>query len=141
MPGYVAALCRAGMDSFRFSLNSADEKMYDLYFRPQGYGFSDVVRSIEIVKKHKKFVSINLLTFPGITDSDKEIESLIRFVKNTGIDMIQWRNLNIDPTYYLQQISQKRLKPLGLMQMIELLRQRFPRLKHGYFNLAKNLFL
>jgi pyruvate-formate lyase-activating enzyme len=141
MPGRVKDLCLAGMDSFRFSLNSANENMYGLYFRPQGYKFRDVVESIMVAKKYKKFVSINLLAFPGVTDSDKEMETLIKFIKNTRIDMIQWRNLNIDPAYYLEQIPQAQIKPLGLLKVIKLLKKKFPCLKHGYFNRDKTGFL
>jgi len=141
IPDRIRDLCRAGMDSFRFSLNSADEKMYDLYFRPQGYKFGDVAKSITIAKKYKKFVSVNLLTFPGFTDSDKEVNALVKFIKDTEIDMVQWRNLNIDPAYYLEQVPHKGFKPLGLLKAIKLLRKKFPHLKHGYFNLGKSDFL
>jgi len=140
VPKKIEMLCQAGMDSFRVSLNSPDEKFYNLYFRPKGYKFSDLVKSIAIAKKYKKFVSINLFVFPGFSDSSQQIRSLVRFVKNTGIDMIQWRNLNIDPDYYLKNIPCKKLKPQGVLCLLDTIKKEFPTLKHGYFNLPKESF-
>ena len=133
-------LCQAGVDSFRVSLNSPDEKFYNFYFRPKGYKFSDIIESIAIAKKYKKFVSINLFIFPGFSDSIEQIKSLIKLIKNTGIDMIQWRNLNIDPESYLEVIKDKKLKPQGVLNLLSIVRKEFPKLKHGYFNLPKESF-
>jgi len=140
VPKKIEMLCRAGMDSFRVSLNSPDEKFYNLYFRPKGYKFSDLVKSIIIAKKYKKFVSINLFVFPGFSDSSQQIERLTKFIKNTGIDMIQWRNLNIDPDYYLKHIPYNKLKPQGVLCLLNTIKKEFPGLKHGYFNLPKESF-
>ena len=140
IPGKIEMLCRAGMDSFRVSLNSPDQKFYDLYFRPKGYKFLDLLKSIAIAKKYKKFVSINLFVFPGFSDSSGQIKSLVAFIKNTGIDMIQWRNLNIDPDYYLKNIPYKKLKPQGVLCLLDTVKKEFPSLKHGYFNLPKESF-
>lgn len=139
-PKRIERLCQAGMDSFRVSLNSSDEKFYNLYFRPKGYKFSDLIKSIAIAKKYKKFVSINLFVFPGFSDSSGQIKSLVTFIKKTGIDMIQWRNLNIDPDYYLKHIPYKRLKPQGVLCLLNTIKKEFPSLKHGYFNLPKESF-
>ena len=140
VPKRIKALCQAGMDSFRVSLNSPDQKFYNLYFRPKGYKFSDLLKSIAIAKKYKKFVSINLFAFPGFSDSARQIKSLVTFIKNTGIDMIQWRNLNIDPDYYLKNIPHKKLKPQGVLCLLDTIKKEFPGLKHGYFNLPKESF-
>ena len=140
IPKKIEMLAQAGMDSFRVSLNSPDEEFYNLYFRPRGYQFSDLIKSIAIAKKYKKFVSINLFVFPGFSDSSQQIRSLVRFVKNTGIDMIQWRNLNIDPDYYLKHIPCKKLKPQGVLCLLDTIKKEFPGLKHGYFNLPKESF-
>ena len=54
--------------------------------------------------------------------------------------MIQWRNLNIDPNYYMDHISHKGLKPQGVLYLVERIKNQFPDLKHGYFNLSKKSF-
>ncbi|MCK4912600.1 MAG: radical SAM protein [Candidatus Omnitrophica bacterium] len=140
VPKRIEMLCQAGMDSFRISLNSSDEKFYNLYFRPKGYKFSDLIKSIAIAKKYKKFVSINLFVFPGFSDSSQQIKSLVSFIKKTGVDMIQWRNLNIDPDYYLKHMPYKKLKSQGILYLIDTIKKEFPSLKHGYFNLPKESF-
>ena len=49
--------------------------------------------------------------------------------------MIQWRNFNIDPEWYLQTIKfDKSEKIIGIFNLIEKIKTEFPRLYHGYFN-------
>jgi pyruvate-formate lyase-activating enzyme len=139
-PRLIEQLCKAGIDSFRVSLNSVREKFYNLYFRPKGYRFRDVIASIEVAKKHNKFVSINLLVFPGFTDQRQERKSLFAFVKNTGIDMILMRNLTIDPDYYINQLRLKAVSGVGMITLIKELQAHFPSLKLGYFNIPKEKF-
>ncbi|MEI8349515.1 MAG: radical SAM protein [Candidatus Omnitrophota bacterium] len=140
LPKKIELLCRAGIDSFRVSLNSPRQHFYQLYFRPRRYSFKDVLSSIAIAKKYRKFVSVNLFVFPGFSDTAEEIKALKLFIKNTGIDMIQWRNLNIDPAYYAQKLFPHSSKPLGVSQLLKTITDTFPYLKMGYFNLPKEQF-
>jgi len=140
IPKKIKLLCSAGVDSFRVSLNSPSEKFYNLYFNPKNYKFKDVVKSIAIAKRHNKFVAINLFMFPGFSDSDQQINSLKKFIKNNGIDMIQWRNLNIDPVYYLEKMNLKNVRPLGMLFLLEEIKKYFPLLKTGYFNIPREEF-
>jgi hypothetical protein len=49
--------------------------------------------------------------------------------------MIQWRNFNIDPDWYLGKIGVTEPgEIMGVKQMMELIREEFPDLKFGYFN-------
>lgn len=138
----VQALCEAGLDSMRVSLNSVREEFYRRYYLPRGYAFADVCNSIAVAKRYKKFVSLNYLVMPGFTDREDEFDELVRFIQSTGIDMIQWRNLNYDPRRYF-----KRLKVchnsglLGIRTVMQRLRERFPGLRYGYFNVPKEKFL
>ena len=140
LPGKIELLCRAGIDSFRVSLNSPVEKFYNLYFRPRNYKFRDVLKSIEVAKKYNKFVSINLFIFPGFSDSDEQISALSRFIKTTGIDMIQARNLNIDPDYYCKILGKNNFFSKGVPLLLKTIQSKFPALKIGYFNLPKEHF-
>ncbi|UCC95637.1 MAG: radical SAM protein [Candidatus Omnitrophota bacterium] len=140
IPKNIEILCKAGIDSFRVSLNSAQRTLYKLYFRPRNYTFRDVLKSIEIAKKYRKFVSVNLFVSPGLSDSVKEIKALIQFIRQTGVDMIQWRNLNIDPDYYLQSLPQSNIQSKGVLYLVEVIKKEFPQLKMGYFNLPKEKF-
>ena len=139
LPRHVEALCRAGLDSMRVSLNSVRENCYTAYFRPRSYTFSDVLKSIKIAKGLGKFVSVNYLNCPGFTDSKKEAAAFLGFAGDTGIDMIQWRNLNFDPNLYfrLMKAVEDPGPPLGMETVMKRISERFPNLIHGYFNPPK----
>jgi pyruvate-formate lyase-activating enzyme len=85
------------------------------------------------------FVSINLLTLPGLTDEEEEVEAVIRLIDQTGIDLIQMRNLNIDPEWYLQGIGYRpRGRIIGILEMMKRIRASHPQVKFGYFNPCLN---
>ena len=77
------------------------EELYNRYYRPQGYTFVDVKKSIAVGRENGLYICLNLLYFPGITDTEDELLALSELVGRHGVSMIQWRNLNIDPEYYL----------------------------------------
>jgi pyruvate-formate lyase-activating enzyme len=134
----VEALCEAGLDSLRVSLNSVRPEFYQRYYSPRGYGFADVCRSIAVAKRHHKFVSLNYLVMPGFTDREDEFKELARFIRRSGVDMIQWRNLNYDPLRYFKKMKlSPHGKLLGVRTVIERMRTMFPGLRHGYYNVPK----
>lgn len=118
----VKKLVDAGMDAIRVTLLSAFEEDYLAYHRPVNYGFDNVVHSISYARDNGVYVSINLLTIPGYTDSEEQVEETIRMVHNTGVPMIQLRNLNIDPDLFFANIT-PRSTALGVRQMIEVFKQ------------------
>jgi len=133
-PDVVKRLFEAGLSSLRVSLNSVRAAPYDAYFRPRGYTFDDVLRSIDVAKAAGGFVSLNYFTCPGFTDRPAEIEALESLVERTHLDMIQWRNLNMDPELYLRSMPPDEGEPIGLVAELERLHHRFPALRFGYFN-------
>jgi molybdenum cofactor biosynthesis enzyme MoaA len=139
-PTAIEGLCRAGLDSIRISLNSTDPILYEAYFRPREYGLNQVVESIRRAKNRGIFVSLNLLVFPGVTDQRREVEGLMDLVRATQLDMIQMRNLSIDPDRYLRIISSQEEEGMGIRKMLRGLRKEFPLLEIGYFNRPKELF-
>jgi pyruvate-formate lyase-activating enzyme len=137
-PKRLARLCEAGLDSVRVTLNSPRLKFYKRYHRPKGYSFKDVVDSLARAKEKGIYTSINLLVFPGFTDREEEVEELIGLIKETNIDLIQMRNLNIDPDLYLKAMG--RGEGMGIAKMMDALRKEFPSLQFGYFNRTKENF-
>lgn len=134
-PDAVKALCEAGLNSIRVSTNSAREHIYTAYYRPNNYQFRDIVESLKVVKGYEGWTSINYFVFPGMTDSVEEYEALRSLIHETGLNMIQWRNFNIDPDWYLGKINVHDTgECMGMKQMMELIREEFPDLKFGYFN-------
>jgi pyruvate-formate lyase-activating enzyme len=132
----------AGLDSIRISMNSVRKECYDAYFRPKGYLFSDVIKSIDRALDKKIFVSINYLNCPGFTDSPEEADSLFSFLKEHPVNFIQWRNLNFDPLRYLKAMSKVTSvsAPVGIGEVLSRLRKHFTGLNHGYFNPPKEKF-
>ncbi len=134
-PTALKNLMEAGLQSMRISTNSVQEKYYTPYYRPNNYQWTDVVESAKVVKGAGGWVSINYFVFPGFTDSEDEYQALRNFIQETNIDMIQWRNLNIDPDWYLHKIGFRDAQPyLGLKNMLDKISAEFPDLKFGYFN-------
>ena len=135
MPKAVKALCEAGLNSIRVSLNSVREQIYTAYYKPNNYQFDDLKESLKVARSFGAWTSINYFVFPGMTDSVEEYEALRLFIKETGLCMIQWRNFNIDPDWYLGKIGVYDTGDcIGVKQMQELIQEEFPDLKYGYFN-------
>jgi pyruvate-formate lyase-activating enzyme len=134
-PAAVDALCKVGLNSIRVSTNSARPEIYTPYYRPNNYEFADIVESLKVMRRYGGWSSINYFVFPGMTDSEAEYEALRKLIRETGLSMIQWRNFNIDPDWYLGKINVVDAgECIGVKQMQELIQEEFPGLKFGYFN-------
>ena len=134
-PDAVKALCEAGLNSIRVSTNSARKEIYTPYYRPNNYQFEDIVESLKVVRSFGGWASINYFVFPGMTDSVEEYEALRWLIKETDLSMIQWRNFNIDPDWYLEQIGITEMgEIMGVKQLQDLIKEEFPNVKYGYFN-------
>ena len=135
IPCATAPLVESGLDSMRISMNSSRRKYYEAYYRPKGFAQDDILKTWETMKRSGKFVSLNLFVLPGLTDEMEEIDRLSDFIDRFGLDMIQLRNHNIDPDWYLDSIGYERTgKRIGIKNMVKTLNKRFPWLKFGYFN-------
>jgi wyosine [tRNA(Phe)-imidazoG37] synthetase (radical SAM superfamily) len=138
-PAALQALCRAGLDSVRISLNSAVPDLYAAYYRPRGYGLAEVVRSIAAARRAGAYVALNLLTFPGVTDREGEVAALRRLVRAARVDQVQTRPLAIDPELYLAVARGRGAggRPLGIRRLVEALRAARPGLVLGNFSRAR----
>ncbi|MEK6201206.1 MAG: radical SAM protein [Desulfobulbaceae bacterium] len=135
LPQSIELLARAGLNSLRVSLNSAQEVYHSRYYRPDGFTLTDVKESIRIMKEADRFVSLNYFIQPGVTDSIEEFEALSHLVESCRPDLIQLRNLNMDPEWYLQTLDFHPTEPpLGMRTWLLTLQKRFPALRLGYFN-------
>jgi wyosine [tRNA(Phe)-imidazoG37] synthetase (radical SAM superfamily) len=139
-PDVIDRLFGEGLDSIRVSMNSVQDKAYTRYYRPKGYSFKDVVSSIRTAKRAGGFVSVNYLVMPGLTDSAAETDSLRRFLDRTGVDMIQWRNMNYDPLAYFRELDIKVdfSSMRGVRGAIRMVKEEYPGVMHGYFNPSRN---
>ncbi len=136
-PHIIERLAQAGIDSFRISLNSAQPDWYERYYRPRNYTFQMVKESIARAVRAGKWVSINYFTLPGFTDQPAEVAALRQLIADTHLHMIQWRNFNIDPDWYIQRMGftpEQLSPPIGIYTLMRSLRREFPHLRYGYFN-------
>ncbi|UCF96726.1 MAG: radical SAM protein [Spirochaetaceae bacterium] len=134
-PDRVGFLREAGLDSMRVSLNSCRPAYYISYYKPKDYNLETVRSSIRVMKSLGGYVSLNYFIVPGFTDERAELEALSELIEQTGIDLIQMRNLNIDPEWYLERIGfQPDGEAVGISRLLEILEHRFPELRFGYFN-------
>lgn len=135
LPDKLKRLARAGLDSLRVSFNSARQDCYTSYYRPKGYGFADVMQSIDVMKENNRFVSLNYFILPGFTDSVPEFEALCQLIRLHRPDFIQLRNLNMDPEWYLKSVgAPANTETLGIRRWLALLQAEFSNLGFGYFN-------
>jgi hypothetical protein len=120
------------------SLNSAQEPWYNAYYRPRGYSFAQVRQSIKVVVDEGGHASINYFTFPGVSDREAEIQALLGLIKETGLHLIQWRNLNLDPDLYLDTLGDidGAGKAMGVKFLLDEVKRQFPAIRYGYFNPA-----
>ncbi|MDD3313749.1 radical SAM protein, partial [Pseudodesulfovibrio sp.] len=131
----IPALRVAGVNSIRVSLNSARKGPYEAYYRPRGYGFEDVRETIAKAHEVGLFVSLNLLFFPGVTDTEEEFEALVELGETCRYDFIQLRNLNLDPELYLKLMAPFGHSPsMGFVNFRKRLKKALPWINYGYFN-------
>ena len=139
-PNAIEELCKAGIDSFRISMNSVRKELYNKYYKPNNYKFEDVIESISIARKYNKWVSINYFVSPGITDDAEEVAELYKLIEKTGLNMIQWRNFNIDPDWFYETLKITPSENLiGVEKLIQNISTKFPHLYSGYFNPGKEI--
>jgi pyruvate-formate lyase-activating enzyme len=129
----IREIVNAGLDLMRISTISAIPEHYNAYYRPRGYGVEDVAASARYAADKGVYTSINYLVFPGVTDREEEMEAMIDFINENGIRLIQMRNLNIDPEYYLAHIPQPKGQIYGMKQMMEIFRAECPNAVIGSF--------
>jgi pyruvate-formate lyase-activating enzyme len=139
IPDAVDQLAAAGIDSIRVSLNSAQGQLYDAYYRQRGYTFADVVASLRRARRAGLFTMLNYLVFPGVSDQRAEIDALKALIAEVGVDLVQMRNLSLDPALYLTTLGVHG-RGLGMVAMLRELKAEFPALQYGYFNRTRDRF-
>ena len=111
------------------------------------HGFS-VLRSLPAdiwvtshARRWGRYRSINYLVFPGVTDTEPELDAFCDFVAETDLDLVQMRNLNIDPELYRRSLPAGTVREgMGIATFMCRLRERFPHLRFGYFNPSKETY-
>ena len=134
--GYTDGIKRivdAGLDSMRVSIISAIPMSYDGYYRGN-YKLDNVKESIRYALDKGIYVSLNMLYFPGFNDRREELEAWKEFFKELPVQMIQVRNLNIDPDAFLDIMPKQQGVYVGTRQFLEEIKKDFPQMIIGSFS-------
>ncbi len=135
LPEAVGRLIRAGLDSIRISMNSARPELHEKYYQPKGFSLEEVKQSIRLMKMAGRHVSLNYFILPGFTDDPDEFDAFCRLIDQYQPDLIQLRNLNMDPEWYCRVVGHRPASPpLGILNWHRRLKELFPRLRFGYYN-------
>jgi pyruvate-formate lyase-activating enzyme len=138
IPEAVARLVDAGLDSMRASMNSPRREVYAAYYNPRHYGFDEVERSVVEMTSRGRYASTNFLYYPGVSDTDEEIEAFGDFLARTGVHVVQVRNLNVDPEIYERALPPGTVRQgVGVAEFQRRISQRVPGIAYGYFNPTK----
>ncbi|HWR45024.1 radical SAM protein [Sporomusa sp.] len=127
----IKTIVDAGLDSMRVSIISALPATYQAYYQA-GYSLDHVRQSIAYAKRHGVYVSLNMLLFPGLNDRPEEQAAWLEFLGDTGVDMIQLRNLNFDPDAFLAAMPLGG-QPGGVRNFLRKITRSFPDIKLGSF--------
>jgi pyruvate-formate lyase-activating enzyme len=123
----------AGIDSLRVSLISAREQTHKAYYR-SSYTLANVRESIRYAKKMGCHVSVNMLLFPGLNDREEERAAWLEFLQATDVDMVQLRNLNLDPERLRKELPFVSGPGIGVKRLIQCLQEGIPSLQFGSFS-------
>jgi pyruvate-formate lyase-activating enzyme len=129
-------LIDAGCNSVRISAIAFTDRVFRAYYRPVGYSIEDVIECGRVMSRSGGQVCLNLLTFPGLTDSSAELERTAAAVVEMGARQIQWRSLNCDHDWLIDVLTARELLPedgIGLAAAYQDLVDRLPGVTHGNF--------
>jgi len=131
LPEALAGLIEAGLDSVRVSLFSAISADYEAYHRPSGFGLSEVAASLRLADAGGCRTNLNLLVFPGFTDSVQQMEASIDFCRLAAVHKLQLRNLNLDPRAMVPFLRDA--EAVGLNMFLARMRQELPAMAIGSY--------
>lgn len=129
----IQKITDAGLDTMRVSIISAREESYQAYYR-SSYSLENVRASIRYAKEKNIYISLNMLYFPGFNDRGEEAQAWESFLTELPVDMIQVRNLNVDPDDFLAIMPAAEKKALGTNCFLAGLQEKFPHIQIGSFS-------
>jgi pyruvate-formate lyase-activating enzyme len=131
-PEALRRLVEAGVNSCRISVFSFRQDLFAAYYRPRGYGIEQVIQSARLAAAMGAQVTVNLLTFPGVTDSPSEAALTVEVLRDLSVDQLQLRTLNGDPAWILDRLPE--LEPgMGMAELVNRLTRELPSLAVGNF--------
>jgi pyruvate-formate lyase-activating enzyme len=131
-PAALRRLIGAGVNSCRISVFSFRQELFAAYYRPRGYSIEDVLECARVARRGGAQLTINLLTFPGVSDTPEEVALTLRMVQDLEVEQVQLRSLNADPLWLMSRLPALG-RGMGLEALVETLRQELPSTRLGNF--------
>jgi pyruvate-formate lyase-activating enzyme len=131
-PAALRRLIGAGVNSCRISVFSFRQELFAAYYRPRGYSIEDVLECARVARRGGAQLTINLLTFPGVSDTPEEVALTLRMVQDLEVEQLQLRSLNADPLWLMSRLPALG-RGIGLEVLVETLRQELPSTRLGNF--------
>ena len=131
-PAALRRVIQAGVNSCRISVFSFRQELFAAYYRPRGYSIAEVMECARVARRGGAQLTVNLLTFPGVSDSPEEVALTVRSLAELEVAQVQLRTLNADPLWLLTRLPA--LGPgIGLERLAETLRRELPSIRLGNF--------
>ncbi|MFN2452486.1 MAG: radical SAM protein, partial [Candidatus Dormibacteria bacterium] len=131
-PRTLQRMIEAGCNSVRISAISFTDSVFRAYYRPVGYGLDEVIACGAAMAAAGGQVCLNLLTFPGLTDTAEELARTVEACRGMGVAQIQWRSLNVDHDWLAAELGALPAG-LGLAAALRRVRAELPEVEHGNF--------
>lgn len=131
-PAALRRLIGAGVNSCRISVFSFRQELFAAYYRPRGYSIEDVLECARVARRGGAQLTINLLTFPGVSDTPEEVALTLRMVQDLEVAQVQLRSLNADPLWLMSRLPALG-RGMGLEVLVGTLRQELPSTRLGNF--------
>lgn len=124
------------IDTLSFDIKSCNPD----FLTKESTNFDVMIKCFEIAEKNNLYISVNLLTLPGFTDSINEYEKTVEFLNAFKIDYLKLRELKTIPHKFFSENKIESSEILGLKNMLKYIKKRCKRVKMGYFSRAKQEF-
>ncbi|MCX8083571.1 MAG: hypothetical protein N3C60_01435 [Calditerrivibrio sp.] len=124
------------IDSISFDVDSFNPD----YLAKKGISFEIFTKLFEFAEKQNLYISVNLLTLPGFTDTVKEYEKTLEFISTFKIDYIKLRELKTNQDIFFAENKIENTEIFGLKNMLKYIKKKNKRVKMGYFSRTKNEF-
>jgi len=125
-PRALQHLIDAGLDSVRVSIFSANEDRHVAYYGPRNYALEDVEECLRLARRRGLHTSVNLLAYPGFTDTPSEADALGDFLRRADVQVVQMRTLNMDRELLEERVGFPREAAMGIQVFMQRLREEVP---------------
>jgi pyruvate-formate lyase-activating enzyme len=125
-PAALQHLIDAGLDSIRVSMFSARDVNHIAYYGPRNYGLEQMEECLRLARRQGLHTSVNLLAYPGFTDTPSEAAALLAFFRRSEVQVVQMRTLNMDRELLNEKVGFPPEPGIGIQAFMDRVRDEIP---------------